>query len=312
MTDLHQEVAQLKAQVAELSAILAKRGSAGESETPGPGSEEPLQDSPTSRRQLLKLAGAAAVGAAGASLAVATPAGATTGLMEYGATNNAGADYTVLESTNSTITLHVANTGVGGAIFGLSESGDGVTGESHSGAALTARPPGTPSGVPLYLWPAASSGPPTAGAHYVGQFFVDSNGAVFTCVASGTPGTWVRMGFNPLPPTRILDSRNGTGGFFGPLHAKELLSLAVGGRNGVPAQASAVVLNATVTDSTSASYLTIWPTGLDRPTASNLNWSAGETIPNNVTVKLGESAAISMYSPNGDVQVILDLAGFYS
>ena len=44
-------------------------------------------------------------------------------------------------------------------------------------------------------------------------------------------------------------------------------------------------MNVTVTDPTAGSYMTVWPKGEVQPTASNLNWSAGQTIPNAVTVK---------------------------
>jgi hypothetical protein len=46
--------------------------------------------------------------------------------------------------------------------------------------------------------------------------------------------------------------------------------------------------------------------------ASNLNWVAGQTIPNLVTVKLGAGGGISIYNAAGTVHVVLDLAGFYS
>ena len=63
--------------------------------------------------------------------------------------------------------------------------------------------------------------------------------------------------------------------------------MAVGGVSGIPADADAVVLNVTVTDTTGGSFLTLWPAGQTKPTASNLNWTPGLTIPNAVTVKLG-------------------------
>ena len=80
----------------------------------------------------------------------------------------------------------------------------------------------------------------------------------------------------------------------------------------MPTQASAIVVNATVTQGTAQSVLTIYPEGINRPTASNLNWVAGQTIPNLVTVKLGTGGGISIYNAAGTVDVVLDLAGFYS
>ena len=43
--------------------------------------------------------------------------------------------------------------------------------------------------------------------------------------------------------------------------------------NGIPAGAKAVSLNVTVVGGTTSSYLTVWPTGDARPTASSLNWT---------------------------------------
>ena len=54
--------------------------------------------------------------------------------------------------------------------------------------------------------------------------------------------------------------------------------LHLAARDGVPAGATAV-LNLTVTEPTAAGYVTVYPCGIDAPLASNLNFSAGQTIP---------------------------------
>ncbi|NCY17585.1 MAG: hypothetical protein EBX39_12680 [Actinobacteria bacterium] len=57
----------------------------------------------------------------------------------------------------------------------------------------------------------------------------------------------------------------------GPIGAGQTLNLTVLGRGGVPATGvDAVALNVTSTGASSDSYLTVWPTGSTRPTASNL------------------------------------------
>jgi hypothetical protein len=80
----------------------------------------------------------------------------------------------------------------------------------------------------------------------------------------------------------------------------------------VPAQASAVVINATATEGTAGSFVTVWPEGATRPKTSNLNWSPGQTVGNLVTVGVGAGFGISIFNAAGDVQLVLDLAGFYS
>jgi streptogramin lyase len=119
--------------------------------------------------------------------------------------------------------------------------------------------------------------------------------------------------FHPLPPQRILDSRPvvQVGPYDEPWSAGETRPVTVAGAGGVPADATAVVLNVTVTEPTAASFLTIWPTGDVRPIASSLNWAPGQTIPNQVTVGVGTGGAVSVFNNAGTAHVIMDVAGYY-
>jgi len=47
------------------------------------------------------------------------------------------------------------------------------------------------------------------------------------------------------------------------------------------------------------------------PTASTLNWTAGVTIPNAATARLGAAGQLGVYSAGGSVDVIVDVAGWY-
>jgi serine protease len=275
------------------------------------------------RRLLTRLVGAGALGAG--VLAVgdtfgprAAQAASGDNMILGDGTNNSGADSTALSSTNGVETLLVGNDGTGSipapyAILATSKNGSGVkasaavTGIVAIGGDYGVEAKG--ARAPLLLDPASGVGPPTSGDHLPGEIFLDANAALFQCVASGSPGTWVRVGFNPLNPTRIFDTRNTS-----PIGPNTSRNLAVGGAFGigVPPQASAIVVNATVTRGTAPSFLTIYPEGTTKPSASNLNWVAGQTIPNLVTVKLGSFGRISIYNSAGSVDVILDLAGFYS
>ena len=68
----------------------------------------------------------------------------------------------------------------------------------------------------------------------------------------------------------------------------------------------AVILNVTVTQPTARGFLTVWPDGQGRPPVSNLNFSAGETIPNLVVVKVGSGGRVDFYNGSaGTVQVIV-------
>ena len=119
--------------------------------------------------------------------------------------------------------------------------------------------------------------------------------------------------FTSLTPARIVDTRDGTGGRLGSLGAGSQFDAQITGRGGVPATGvSAVVLNATVTDTTAASYLTVWPSGAPRGPLSNLNYVPGQTVPNLVTVKVGAGGKVSVYNNAGATNVIFDVVGFYS
>jgi M6 family metalloprotease-like protein len=90
------------------------------------------------------------------------------------------------------------------------------------------------------------------------------------------------------------------------------VDLTVVGRGGVPASGvGAVALNVTVTNPTNSSFLTVWPTGAERPLASNLNFVGGQTIPNMVIVPVGAGGQVSFYNNTGGVDVVVDVLGWF-
>jgi hypothetical protein len=117
--------------------------------------------------------------------------------------------------------------------------------------------------------------------------------------------------YHPLGPTRVLDTRNGTGGHSGALGAGQSLSLQLSGTgHPVPQGATAAVLNLVATDATAASYLTAYPSGEAVPGASNLNFGAGETLSNLVVVALSPTGSVSIYNNSGSTDVVADLEGY--
>ena len=126
----------------------------------------------------------------------------------------------------------------------------------------------------------------------------------------GSSPTTTRDGlFNAVAPARLLDTR-GSGG---PIGAGQTRSLTVTGRGGIPATgAGAVVLNVTVTDGTSASYLTVYPGGSARPGTSSLNFLAGQQVPNRVIVPVGAGGTVNIFNAAGQVQVVVDVGGWFT
>jgi hypothetical protein len=119
--------------------------------------------------------------------------------------------------------------------------------------------------------------------------------------------------FNPLVPSRLLDTRTGTGAPAGILPPNQKIDLQITGKGGVPASGvSAVVLNVTDANSTGAGYLTVWPAGVSMPLASNLNFVAGQTVPNRVMVGVGTGGKVSIYNGLASSHVIADVNGWFT
>jgi alpha-tubulin suppressor-like RCC1 family protein len=126
-----------------------------------------------------------------------------------------------------------------------------------------------------------------------------------------------REWYTPVVPARVLDTRPGMATIDGggrpgiPLGPGQRLGVPVLGRGGVPSTGvSAVVMNVTATNPTGPTYLTVWPQGAARPTASNLNVVAGQTIPNLVVAKVGAGGGVDVFNFAGTVDVLVDVAGY--
>jgi len=123
-------------------------------------------------------------------------------------------------------------------------------------------------------------------------------------------------GFTGVVPARLLETRDGLTTVDGDFNAigiranGQVTELAVAGRGGVPAVASSVVLNLAVTGGTDPGYVTVYACGSDRPTAANLNFSAGQTISNSVTSGVGPNGTVCIYT-YGSTHVIADVNGYH-
>ncbi len=118
--------------------------------------------------------------------------------------------------------------------------------------------------------------------------------------------------FTPLSPTRILDTRSNNG-HAGKIASASGIALRVRGNGGVPGTATAVVLNVTVTGPSAAGYLTVFPSDTSAPVASNINFAAGQTIPNEVIVPIGADGQIVLDNQSvGTTNVVADVAGYFT
>jgi hypothetical protein len=118
--------------------------------------------------------------------------------------------------------------------------------------------------------------------------------------------------YHAVTPYRLADTRTGSGQPLAGQHlgAGAVDSVPVVGVDGVPAGATAAVLNVTATNPTTASYLTVYP-GPGLPLVSNLNVVAGQTVANLVTVPIGGDGHVDVYNQSGNTDVVVDLEGYF-
>ena len=83
---------------------------------------------------------------------------------------------------------------------------------------------------------------------------------------------------NPITPTRVLDTRAGTGGPAAPFTAGQARRLELPETPGIAP--SAVAVNLTVTDAAGPGHLVAWPCGVARPETSVLNFDTERTVAN--------------------------------
>ena len=89
------------------------------------------------------------------------------------------------------------------------------------------------------------------------------------------------------------------------------LTLNVAGLAGVPAGATAVVVNLTGVTPSEDTFLTVFP-GPRLPPTSDLNLSTGDVRANLVVAKVSSNGTISIANGDGTTNVVVDVLGWYS
>ena len=140
-----------------------------------------------------------------------------------------------------------------------------------------------------------------AGKHAVGDVFGFFGGA------AAAAGSRLRA----AAPRRLLDTREGLGAAKATIGPGRTIDVVVAGRAGVPAHATAVVLNVTATNVAAASYVTVWPSGESMPGTSNLNLVPGQTLANLVICRLGAGGALTFANKLADCDVLADVMAYF-
>ncbi len=153
--------------------------------------------------------------------------------------------------------------------------------------------------------PAGTGGAINAFATDTADVIIDING-YFVPPSGGT------LQFYPLPPCRVLDTRNPNSPLGGPsLGAAQSRSFPISAACGVPAGSAAYSFNVTVAPQGDLGYLTAWPTGVGQPVVSTLNSPAGEVLANAAIVPAGSGGAVSFYATN-PTDLIVDINGYFA
>ena len=242
--------------------------------------------------------------------------GGTGGIGVYGS----GGEYGVNGSSGS-----------GAGVFGLSSLG----GVGVLGVAVAPASRGNQFGVggqfqgqeaALNLSSLATSpGVPAGHAHAAGDIYVDSNTTLWVCIASGLPGTFVRLtsvlstatggAITYLSqPIRLLDTRAGATDALNtpgaPYTAGSTNPLTVAGvtYNGVtvPNPIAGCMGQITATNETGSGYIALVPHGLGFTGTDNLPFSAGETVAIWFNSALA-SGVLDIIVGGASTDVILDL-----
>jgi hypothetical protein len=268
---------------------------------------------PRTRRQLLKLAGVAAVGGAGLVLKNTSPAfGADGGNLIIGASNT---------GTNQT---SLSNNSSGGAAFAAINNNSGGYGVVASGGFIDLKLNGT--GIMTQF---AAAGTTSGHAPTQNPSAQDlARGAGHVLWASASANSWKRINAvrvdnasgdgTPFTPFRLIDTRAGAshvGPLNGPFNSGTTQTVTVAGVGGVPADAIAIFGNLTAVFPTYSGWLTIFPSSLATPpVVSNVNFGAGGVFPNSVFVGLSDGSC-KVYlgaggGQSGNTNFILDIFGY--
>jgi hypothetical protein len=177
------------------------------------------------------------------------------------------------------------------------------------------------------LWVASYAASPSLPAGWSNwDLWQYSDSTTVPGISGGVDGNYVRGGesalaglavkasdaakYTPVAPTRVLDTRSAIGvpGRTA-VGTRGIITVDLSSR--IPATATAAVLNVTGIAS-AGTFVTVWPNGSARPTASNLNLVAGDIRPNLVTVQLNADRKVQLYNNYGSTHLLADLAGWYA
>ncbi len=119
---------------------------------------------------------------------------------------------------------------------------------------------------------------------------------------------------HPVTPTRIFDTRNGTGTSAAAIAQGQTRDAQIAGTvtptATVPSNATAAVINLTGINPTTDTHLTAWPKGTSTPTVSNVNVTGNRIAANLAIVPIGTDGKITIRNNTGQIHVIVDIVAY--
>ncbi len=111
---------------------------------------------------------------------------------------------------------------------------------------------------------------------------------------------------------RLLDTRNGTGGFSTPMPAGGVRTVTAAGRAGIPASGvSAVALTLTAIGAATIGAISVAPGDVATPTGTALVFNPGDSISNTALVALHADGTLRVLADHA-VNLIIDVQGYFT
>jgi hypothetical protein len=168
------------------------------------------------------------------------------------------------------------------------------------------------------LGPASSGGPTTDVCVFNAQgevdFILDASGWFGS--AAGSPAVGAQ--FQAIGPTRICDTRAGSGTACAgkTLGSGATLVVAVAGVAGIPGSGPVAILaNLTAVDGSTTTYLFTYPADQPHNYGSDINVGGGEVLANLIATGLSSNAPsgdIKLFNAAGSINAVIDVDGWFS
>lgn len=288
-----------------------------------------------SRRRLLHLAGASALGAVGGVVAAGRPAAAADPNDIVKNVPNAVTDTTTLDGTFPGPVLSLFNrSGAANArslYASSSATAPTIRADNDASGAAVAIAGNAPAGRDLH---ATGSGRIAMEDHafgggndYASGELHQSGGTFYAMVTDAVrrvvAAPSAAGALFPIDPVRVYDSRL-PAPIFGPLAAGQSRTVSISDArdpatgavvqaDAVPADATAIVFNLTAVRTVGRGYLSVTPAPTASPSTSTINWTGdGVVIANSSMVAVaGETVSVYCGGPGSSTDFIIDVVGYH-